>query len=186
VNSIICFSGLPQTGKTTLSRRLALELRCKFVSFGDFVRQEALKRGIVNATRRDLQDLGQDLVKENVSEFCHEVLGTVQFSPGEQIVIDGIRHKEVLEVISKISRNQPMKVIYLTASERTRKRRTPRHHDLASIDSHEVESEVEADIRGLADIVIETENDEGESFRLLFNWIHSASNVEALRKNNQG
>ena len=186
MNSIICFSGLPQTGKTTLSRRLALELRCKFVSFGDFVRQEAIKRGIVNATRRDLQDLGQDLVTENVGEFCKQVLGTVQFSPGEQIVIDGVRHKEVLEVISKISHNQPMKVIYLTASDRTRRRRTPQHLELASIESHEVESEVERDIKGLADFVIETEGDAGETFQLLVNWIRSTSNLEASQKNNQG
>lgn len=173
MNSIICFSGLPQTGKTTLSRRLALVLECKFVSFGDFVRQEATKRGIVNATRKDLQDLGQVLVTGNVREFCAEVLGTVQFSPGEQIVIDGVRHKEVLEVISDMSHNQPMKVIYLTASDRTRRHRTPKHLDLASIESHEVESEVENEIKRLADFVIETEGDAGETFRRLANWIRS-------------
>jgi len=186
VNSIICFSGLPQTGKTTLSRRLALELRCKFVSFGDFVRQEAIKRGIANATRRDLQDLGQDLVKDDVTEFCKEVLRTVQFSPGEQIVIDGVRHKEVLDVISKISHNQPVKVIYLTASDRTRRRRTPQHLDLASIESHEVESEIETDIKRLADLVIETESDASETFPTLVNWIRSTSNIDASQKNTQG
>src|SRR5690349_9905815 len=120
MSCIIAFSGLPQTGKTTLARLLARELQCKFVSFGDFVRREALNRGILNATRQDLQNLGQSLVTENVREFCRNVLRTVNFSPGEQVVLDGVRHQKVLEVISEISHRQPIKLVLLIASEKTR------------------------------------------------------------------
>jgi Cytidylate kinase len=166
---IIAFSGLPQTGKTTLARLLAHELQCKFVSFGDFVRQEAFNRGIPNATRQDLQNIGQSLVTEDVRDFCRRVLRTVDFSAGEQIVLDGVRHKEVLEVISEISQRQPIKLVLLVASEKTRRNRSLQ--DIDSIDSHRVESEVKAQFRSIADLVIDTENDEAESLQTLMDWI---------------
>jgi RNase adaptor protein for sRNA GlmZ degradation len=150
---------------------LARELQCKFVSFGDFVRQEAVQKGIVNATRADLQNLGQNLVKENVRGFCRSVLETVNFLPGEQIVIDGVRHKEVLDTISEMAHDQPMKVVYLSASDTTRRRRAPHGLDLALIDSHEVESEVEQDIKLMADLIIETEGDERSAFQVLLDRI---------------
>jgi cytidylate kinase len=170
---IIAFSGLPQTGKTTLARRLAKELKCKFVSFGDFVRQEAVRRGIEKPTRRDLQDLGQALVTEDLLAFCRHVLETVKFSPGEQIVLDGVRHKEVLEAVANLSPAQPIKLIYLVASIGVRRARSPRNVDLASIDSHEVESHIEKDLRALADLVIDTEGDADESFHRLISWIRA-------------
>jgi cytidylate kinase len=169
MSCIIAFSGLPQTGKTTLARLLARELKCKFVSFGDFVRQEALNRGILNATRHDLQNLGQSLVTENVSNFCRSVLRTVEFSGGEQIVLDGVRHKEVLEAISEISQKQPIKLVLLIASEKARRNRSLQ--DIDSIDSHRVESEVKDQFRSIADLVIETDNDEAEALGTLLDWI---------------
>lgn len=169
MSCIIAFSGLPQTGKTTLARLLARELQCKFVSFGDFVRQEALNRGILNATRQDLQNLGQSLVTENVRDFCRNVLGTVKFSAGEQIVLDGVRHTEVLEIISEISEGQPIKLVLLTASEKTRRNRSLQ--DIDSVDSHRVESEVKAQFRSIADLVIDTESNEAEALRTLVDWI---------------
>lgn len=171
MNCIIAFSGLPQTGKTTLSRRLATTLKCKLVSFGDFVRQQAIERGMADATRQDLQDLGQSLVKRNISDFCRNVLRSANFSPGEQIVVDGVRHKEVLDEISNISHNQPIKLIHLTASEKTRGQRLQQELDLASIDSHEVEFEVESSLREIADLVIKTEGDESTTFQQILNWI---------------
>jgi cytidylate kinase len=169
MSCIIAFSGLPQTGKTTLARLLARELQCKFVSFGDFVRQEALNRGILNATRQDLQNLGQSLVTGNVRDFCRRVLGTVEFSAGEQIVLDGVRHKEVLEEISELTERQPIKLVLLVASEKTRRNRSPQ--DIDFIDSHRVESEVKAQFRSIADLVIETDNDEAEALGTLLDWI---------------
>jgi len=171
--SIIAFTGLPQTGKTTLARLLANELRCKLVGFGNFVRQEATRRGIENPTRRDLQDLGQALVKEDSLAFCRQVLASVNFSPGEQIILDGVRHKEVLESLTILAPSQPIKLIYLTASVNTRKARTPKNTELTVVDAHEVESHIEKEIRVLADLVVNTDGDVDESFGRIIWWIRN-------------
>lgn len=179
---IIAFSGLPQTGKTTLALRLADELQCKFVSFGDFVRQQAVRRGMEKPARHDLQDLGQALVTENVLAFCRQVLETVKFSPGEQIILDGVRHRGVLESLATLSPGQPFILIYLSASLGTRKSRSPKNADLTSIDSHEVESHVEKELKGMANLVIDTNGDAEENFTTLINWI--LTNTAHARKIN--
>jgi len=171
---IIAFSGLPQTGKTTLARRLADYLQCKFVSFGDFVRNEARKAGIPNPIRKDLQDIGQRLVEADVIAFCRAVLQTVSFSPGEQIVIDGVRHIEALQAISSVSPGQAIKLIYLFAPLEIRTARcTPDAIDseLAAIDSHEVESQTECELRDLADVVIDASANVDITFHHLVAWL---------------
>lgn len=174
MNWIIAFTGLPQTGKTTLARRLADHLQCKFVSFGDFVRNEAKKVGIANPIRKDLQDIGQRLVETDVVTFCRDVLQTVSFSPDEQIVIDGVRHVEALRAISSLSQRQPIKLIHLFASLDIRKARgAPDAVDseLTAIDAHEVESQTERELRDLADLVVDASANADESFARIVRWI---------------
>jgi cytidylate kinase len=173
-NSIIVFGGSSRTGKTTLARRLADLLRCKFVSFGDNVRTEASKRGISSPTRRYLQDLGQELVQTDVLSFCREVLKTVAFSPGEQLVIDGVRHREALQAISDLSGGQSIKLIYLYAPVGTRNARNSVQSsdlDLHSIDAHEVESQTNSQIRDMADLAVDTSGDSAEVLAEIANWL---------------
>jgi cytidylate kinase len=170
---IIAFSGLPQTGKTTLAFRLATALSCKFVGFGDFVRQEAGRRGVEKPTRRDLQDLGEALVRADVLGFCRQVLGTVKFVPGEQIVLDGVRHKEVLDSLTILSPLQPIRLIYLAASVDTRKARSSSTTDLTIVDSHRVESQTNKELKAVADLVLYTEGGADETFLRLVSWIRS-------------
>ncbi len=45
--------------------------------------------------------------------------------------------------------------------------------DLAIVDSHEVESQINTEVRAMADLVIYTEGDADESFSRLLSWIGS-------------
>jgi cytidylate kinase len=185
MNSIIVFGGSSHTGKTTLARRLADLLQCKFVSFGDYVRAEARRRGILSPTRKNLQDLGQELVQADVLSFCTEVLETVSFSPGERLVIDGIRHKEVFQAIVDLTCGQSIKLIYLYAPVEVRKARNTNQGggtpDLRNIDAHEVESQTNSQIRDMADLAVDASRDANEVFAQIANWVreecqeHSAS-----------
>ena len=172
---IIAFSGASQTGKTTLGRRLALYCHGKFVSFGDYVREQAQNRGISNPTREDLQNLGQQLVESDVNRFCQHVLDTVRFSSGQRLVIDGIRHTEVLSAISQISGRQPIKLIYLHAPMNVRESRNHKHGGfplLAKIDAHPVESQTNKEIKELADLILDASADLDTNFSQIVAWLN--------------
>jgi len=62
-------SGSPKVGKTRLAVKLAEELDCPIVSFGDHVRSHARTLGETAPTRRFLQDLGQELVGRDPSNI---------------------------------------------------------------------------------------------------------------------
>jgi len=184
MNSIIVFGGSSQTGKTTLARMLADLLRCKFVSFGDYVRGEARRRGVLSPTRKNLQDLGQELVQVDVMSFCREVLKTVSFYPGEGLVVDGLRHKEAFQAISDLSSGQSIKLIYLYAPVEVRNARNGNQggsFDLQNIDAHEVESQTNFQIRDMADLAVDASRDANEVFAQIASWVrdecqeHSAS-----------
>jgi cytidylate kinase len=174
MNSIIVFGGSSHTGKTTLARRLADLLQCKFVSFGDNVRSEAKKRGILAPTRKNLQDLGQELIQTDVLSFCREVLETVGFSPGERLVIDGLRHREAFQAISDLSGGQSIKLIYLYAPVEIRNRRSGTaggNSDVRNIDAHEVESQTNSQLRDMADLAVDASRGINEVFAQIANWV---------------
>jgi cytidylate kinase len=170
---IIAFGGSSQTGKTTLARRLADFLSCKFVSFGDYVRSEARKRGTAAPTRANLQDLGQELIQTDVLAFCRNVLDTVEFSPGEPLVIDGVRHREALDAISKVSCGESITLIYLHAPIEVRAARKgdQRGESDGPVDTHPVESQTNSEIRNMASLVVDASGDVDQVFRRITNWI---------------
>lgn len=171
--AIIAFSGLPQTGKTTFAKRLANHRHSKFLSFGDFVRHEARNLGIKDPKRSELQDLGQRLVETDVMSFCKKALQYVNFSPGETLVIDGIRHVEALAAIRTLCNGQTIKLIHLYAPIETRKARSANLEgvNLAGIDAHRVESQTNNEILQSADVAIDASGDADQVFQRITDWV---------------
>jgi cytidylate kinase len=171
---IIAFSGSSHTGKTTLARLLASHLQCKFASFGEYVRSEASRKAIPRPSRRDLQDMGQNLVERDLVPFCRAVLAAADFRPGDRLILDGVRHKEVLQTISKLSQGQPVALIYLHTALKNRMARdesSASEQDLQLEDSHKVESQVHSELRELADLVVETSQGPSSTLSHILSWI---------------
>jgi dephospho-CoA kinase len=171
---VISFTGSPQTGKSTLARMLGKHLAFKVVSCGEYVRMIAKQRSIGRPTRRELQDIGQQLVERDAVGFCRGVLALADFSPGHGLIIEGIRHQEVLQTFQTLAAPQPVKLIYLYASLATRKsRETARTgaDDLSQVDAHKVESQINSEMKDLADLRIDTSSEVDSSFAQILNWI---------------
>ncbi len=150
------FAGRIGTGKSSLSIALAADMHWKRASFGDFVRSIAEERGVVNS-RHNLQEIGAELESSDAFAFCRDVLNFAGWISGEPVVIDGIRHVRVLEIVRELIAPIPLLFVYLDGEEQSRKARLLRRDgvDGASFvdaESHSTERDVASRLPELADL----------------------------------
>jgi len=155
---LLCFSGPIEGGKTKLSMRLASKLGLPWVGFGHFLRKVARQLSYP-ITRESLQNLGQSLVQKDIRQFCVDVLQEVNWKPGMSIVIDGIRHAEVLKTLRDLSAPSRVYLIYLqvgqeTQLDRLKKDDLPAEKPLIELEQHSTEVQVLATLPYDADLVI--------------------------------
>lgn len=142
---LLCFSGQIGSGKSSVSMAVAAALDWRRTGFGDYLRGEVARLGGDANERKALQDLGQARVDKDPVAFCTDVLGSGGFLPGDDFVIDGIRHVEIFEILAKISRPSRSRLLFLGALETTRGARVEARadaRDFARASAHRVEAEL--------------------------------------------
>jgi dephospho-CoA kinase len=154
---VLAVSGSIGSGKSTLSKELSKVRNCKYASFGDYVRKKAVTMGYVEASRTQLQKVGEVLVENGIRDFCLSVLQDSMWQLGEELIVDGVRHLEALETLKEIIFPQNLFLVYITLDEKTRvERLTSRDKDKNSHNSekHSTEIQVPDILRTRADILI--------------------------------
>jgi Fic family protein len=99
--TIIVLSGAKGAYTSALSEVLAELLAWKHARFSDFIRKEAEARGEDRDDTRVLQEIGQRLVDERVGDFVCGVLASADWNPGQNLVLDGLRHAEVFRELQR-------------------------------------------------------------------------------------
>jgi cytidylate kinase len=154
--TVACFAGKIGSGKTSVTRALAQCLNWRRVAFGDCVRAELARRGGNPDVREELQDLGQHLVDTDPVSLCRAVLGAGNFSPGEDLLVDGIRHAAVYRALGEIVKPSQTCLIYLGATDDVRSLRVAERGDaIAGAADHRVEAELATTLPTIADAVVE-------------------------------
>lgn len=160
---IIGLSGQSGVGKTYLARELAGVLKGAVVSFGSYVRAEALLRG-KGTDRVTLQELGQALIDEYGCErFVQQVFHFAGGQKNTRMVVDGVRHKEIWQAIQSV---EPQSVlIYLHCDEAQRVVRLMRRDQLdptsaQAIVEHPMDKNI-VQLRAVADLIIINGSKEG-------------------------
>ena len=120
---LVCFSGKIGSGKTSISRAVARWLKCACTSFGGYLRHEVARRGGDPDCRESLQYLGQSRIEQDAESFCRDVLAAGGFVPGEDFVLDGIRHLGVLPHLVRIAAPSEVRLIFLQADAGLRSQR---------------------------------------------------------------
>ena len=116
--TIIALSGQTGSGKTSLANELSKRHHANFVSFGSFVRAEALQRGL-EIDKFTLQNLGQALIEElGADEFIYRVLLHGQADNDNVTVLDGVRSVEIWTAIQRLTVNTFL--IYIDVEEEKR------------------------------------------------------------------
>jgi dephospho-CoA kinase len=156
---VIVVSGRIASGKTAFADLLAQKLGIVRTGFGDEVKARARARGCAE-TREVLQEIGADLVKNQPAEFCRAVLTRGNFKSGSGLVVDGIRHAEILTLMRQLLAPQAVAHIHVESSNSVRQTRMDeRKRDgeivLSKADSHSTEVQVADTLRRLADVEID-------------------------------
>lgn len=145
MSMLLCFSGQIASGKSSVSIAVAEALGWHRTGFGDFLRSEIARLGGNPGDREALQNFGQKRVDDDPVAFCRDVLRAGGFVPGEDFVIDGIRHASIFEILTEVSAPSRTRLLFLGASETTRLARAEERvdaSDFARASAHRVEAEL--------------------------------------------
>jgi hypothetical protein len=157
---LLCFSGQIGSGKSSVSAAVAEALGWRRTSFGDYLRSEITLLGGNPDSRKALQDLGQKRVDEDPKSFCRDVLTAGGFKPGDNFVVDGVRHVSIFDLLSAESKPTHTRLLFLGAVETTRIGRVQTRsdaQDFARATTHRVEAELGGALPQRADGVVNAE-----------------------------
>lgn len=159
---VLGFAARMEAGENPVSQRVAEQLHAPRVSFGDHVRKIARDRGLPE-TRKILLDLGRSLVQQDVHDFCVQVLGQASWRSGIPLVIDGVRHLEVLRTLQELVSPAPLHLVYVGGEQKTRRAgpaaNNPPHQALhEELEQDPTGSQVASDLRGEADLELDGTN----------------------------
>lgn len=174
---VVAFAGKIGSGKTTVTNSLAGLLCWHRASFGDYVRLVVRERRL-DATREELQRVGTELLREDPRHFCSSVLLNCGWRCGENLIIDGLRHVETIEIIQKLVQPALLRIVFLSVDEETRIDRLTQRGEadattIAPADAHSSEQQASSTLAASADLVIDANKPVDEIVREVMNWIRS-------------
>lgn len=174
MNTLFVFSGPIGSGKSDVSRSFSGKINAPRNSFGATVREIATERGLP-VSRTELQSLGADLVASDRNRFCRRVVAIALNDLASPVVIDGLRHIDVLEELKRIVSPRIIRCIFVDAPlsvrlERVRLRDGLTQPELADLESHSTEVEVEQYLRAKADYVADNSKTVGDCVQGIIGW----------------
>ena len=157
---LVCFSGQIGSGKSSVSAAVAEALGWHRTGFGDFLRAELARSGADPASRQALQELGQQRVDSDPEAFCRDVLSAGGFQPGDDFVIEGVRHVAIFRILRAQASPSIARLLFLQASNAARTARVEARSDNADFEragGHRVEAELRDALPEHADAVIDAD-----------------------------
>jgi len=173
---ILCFSGRIGSGKTSVSRRVAETLGAAWTGFGDFVRAVAASRSLDVSSREVLQALGAQLLQDHgAAWFCQQVIARSGWDGRQPLVIDGVRHVDVLNEIGQQLSTHRMVLFYLDLSDQDIPARGIDASTRRVIEEHSTEHDVLGALRERANLVVSTAQPLDEVVSTVVNFARSLS-----------
>jgi dephospho-CoA kinase len=153
----LVFSGRIGSGKTQVSKAVAEALGLPWNSFGATIKNIALERNLPTV-RKNLQSLGEHLVASEPEELCRRVLNEAKPSVAQPIVIDGLRHRHIRDLLQRLLAPAPLVVVFVHAPdairlERLRVRDGLTDSQVQGFEEHSTEIQVATEIRDIADLI---------------------------------
>jgi dephospho-CoA kinase len=159
MSTVLALAGKQNSGKSTIGLSVAQKMNWPYASFGDYVRCITQERAL-DDTRENWQLVGEELVRTNMKGFCEAVLSRASgWKRGDALVIDGVRHVEVNELLKELVAPSKYILTYIEVDEELRKSRLSAEGlgdeiEIEKIESHSTEKQVETILLPAADVII--------------------------------
>ena len=175
---VLGFAGSIASGKSTLSIEVAKALGWQRVSFGDYVRTVANCQGL-RESREVLQAVGASLINQGVEQFCKSVLEQLNWKPGQPLVVDGIRHAEVVLTLRRLVAPSEFLLIFVMVNESTRETRLiekglTHWGQLQQIEAHSTEVQVQTVLLEMADLTVDNTREIKELVEEILMWVNQS------------
>ena len=173
---ILCFSGRIGSGKTSVSRRVAETLGAAWTGFGDFVRAVAASRSLDASSREVLQTLGAQLLQDHGPAWlCQQVIARAGWDGHRPLVVDGVRHVDVLNEIGRQLSAHRNVLFYLDLPDQDMPARGLDASTRRVIEDHSTEHDVLRALRERANLVVSTAPPLDEVVSTVVNFARSLS-----------
>jgi dephospho-CoA kinase len=155
---VIAFSGGVASGKSSVATRIAERLAWPCASFGSFVRRIARSRGL-QESREVLQEIGGELVGGDLRAFCLAVIGQTTWTGSGSLVLDGVRHIEILPILREVTAPAELLMVFVDTPRelrfsRLQQRAGKEGEPFDQIEAHSTEVQVPR-LEALADLRID-------------------------------
>lgn len=172
---VLSFAGSIASGKSTLSIEVASSLGWQRVSFGDYVRTVAQRQGL-GESREVLQAVGATLVNQGMEQFCRAVLAQVNWQPRQPLVVDGIRHAEVVSALRRLVAPSKLLLVFVAVNESTREARLierglTHQEQWQQFETHSTEAQVQTVLREMANLTVDSTRKIEELVKEIVMWV---------------
>lgn len=172
---VVAFAGKIGSGKTTITKSLADLLAWPRASFGDYVREAARRRGMKD-TREVLQALGTEILRADPRNFCQSVLSHCGWNAGQNLLIDGLRHEETIEIIKGLTLATTVSIVFVKISEVVRFERLMGREESdakyrAMVEAHSSEAQVTSILARKANFTVDNDGPLEATVSAVSQWI---------------
>lgn len=163
IGRVIAFSGALGAGTSTFSLEVAKRLGWQYARFSDYIRRYAAASGENPDDRGVLQRLGQALVQNHLEDFVRNVLELAAWKPGDNLILDGLRHVEVVvELRRQLGSGADLRVVHMVVGMESRAARSKAIEGLQEAafmlyDKDATEAQIERVLPPYADLVLDEE-----------------------------
>ena len=157
----IAFSGGIKSGKSSLSSELAAQLHWPRVSFGDQVRMVGAGTSVeIPTTEPSYRKSVRNWSNPARRSFALAVIAQAgtEWRPGKGLILDGLRHVEIAQVLKPLLAPAVLRIIYVSAPAHVRGAHSSgsrRRRVLGRWDAHSTERQVTDSIPQIADLTID-------------------------------
>jgi dephospho-CoA kinase len=173
--SVICLSGAPGSGKTTIAKAVAVHTGLQCGGFGDYVRARAVEQGL-STERASLQRLGQSLVDRGPRDFCKATLDWLGWAPSRGLILEGLRHMSVYDALRALVHPTQVSLVFIDVDEVVRRARLKARSEEFSEASGSDPTERDVSlVRNRADLVVSSRGTPDSAVAAITSWIGERS-----------